>query len=551
LELTFKALKIADDNNLLFEKSFCLNMIGVSYWNLNDFNTSFEYYKMAREKYVIEYKDEDLYYHLNTWIDVDLAGNFKDLNKLDSAKALLQTLVKENPDSVYQPVALFILGDVYFKLGNTKVAEELVKQSIAISKQRNDQLSTSDACGIISMIYAKTNQADSVIYYSKMGLASAQQINYNWGILQHCKFLGDAYEDNNIHLSLQYLKEAMSVNNELYGLEKVQALQKILAEQQERQRRAENERIAEQNRLKQYAFLAGLAILLIIAFILYRNNKQKQITNNVLKATLTNLKSTQSQLIQSEKMASLGELTAGIAHEIQNPLNFVNNFSEVSNELIDEMNIELDKGDINEAKAIASDVKQNLDKINHHGKRADAIVKGMLQHSQSSTGVKELTDINKLADEYLRLSYHGLRAKNINFNADFKTDFDDTTGKINIVPQDIGRVLLNLFNNAFYATNEKKKTAGENYKPVVSIETKKINNKVVIKVSDNGNGIPQNIIDKIFQPFFTTKPTGQGTGLGLSLSYDIVKAHGGEFEVETKEDEGSTFIIQLPVKKNF
>jgi signal transduction histidine kinase len=232
-------------------------------------------------------------------------------------------------------------------------------------------------------------------------------------------------------------------------------------------------------------------------------------------------------------------------------LNFVNNFSEVSNELIDEMNIELDKGDINEAKAIASDVKQNLDKINHHGKRADAIVKGMLQHSQSSTGVKELTDINKLADEYLRLSYHGLRAKNINFNADFKTDFDDTTGKINIVPQDIGRVLLNLFNNAFYATNEKKKTAGENYKPVVSIETKKINNKVVIKVSDNGNGIPQNIIDKIFQPFFTTKPTGQGTGLGLSLSYDIVKAHGGEFEVETKEDEGSTFIIQLPVKKNF
>jgi two-component system NtrC family sensor kinase len=546
LELTFKALKIAEDNNLLFEKSFCLNMIGVCYWNLNDFNTSFGYFKMAREKYAIDYKDEDLYYHLNTWIDVALAGNFKDLNQLDAAKALLQTLIKENPDSVYQPVALFMLGDVYFKLGNTKVAEALVKQSIAISEQRNDQLSTSDACRIISMIYTKTNQADSVIYYSKMGLASAQRINYNWGILQHCKLLGDAYEASNIHLSLQYLKEAMAVNNELYGSEKVQALQKILAEQQERQRRAENERIAEQNRLKQYAFAAGLAILLIIAFILYRNNKQKQKTNNVLNATLTNLKSTQSQLIQSEKMASLGELTAGIAHEIQNPLNFVNNFSEVSNELIDEMKDELKRGNYDDANQIADDVKKNLEKINHHGKRADAIVKGMLQHSQSSTGQKEPTDINKLADEYLRLSYHGLRAKDKSFNATLKTDFDESIGNINIIPQDIGRVLLNLFNNAFYAVNEKNKTGDETYQPTVSIQTKKINDKVEIKVSDNGNGIPQNIVDKIFQPFFTTKPTGQGTGLGLSLSYDIVKAHGGEIKVKIKENQGTEFTIQLP-----
>ena len=547
MELTFKALKIAEDNNLLFEKSLCLNMIGICYWNLNDFNTSFGYYKMAREKYVIEYKDEDLYYHLNTWIDVALAGNFKDLNELDSAKTLLQKLLKENPDSVYQPVALFILGDVYFKLGKTEVAEELVKQSIAISEQRNDQLSTSDACGIISMIYTKANQTDSVIYYSKIGLARAQRINYNWGILQHCKFLGDAYEASNVHLSLQYLKEAMAVNNELYGPEKVQALQKILAEQQERQRRAENKRIAEQNRLKQYAFLAGLGILLTIAFILYRNNKQKQKTNNVLKATLTNLKSTQSQLIQSEKMASLGELTAGIAHEIQNPLNFVNNFSEVSNELIDEMKDELKKGNYKDAEEIADDVKQNLEKINHHGKRADAIVKGMLQHSQSSTGQKEPTDINKLADEYLHLSYHGFLAKDKSFNAILKTDFDENIGSINIIPQEIGRVLLNLYNNAFYAVNEKKKQQPDGHEPNVSVSTKKINGKVEIKVSDNGYGIPQKIVDKIFQPFFTTKPTGQGTGLGLSLSYDIIKAHGGEIKVETKESEGTEFIILLPV----
>ncbi len=292
---------------------------------------------------------------------------------------------------------------------------------------------------------------------------------------------------------------------------------------------------------------------------LEQKRKAIEETNSALEKSLQELKAAQAQLVQSEKMASLGELTAGIAHEIQNPLNFVNNFSDVSNELIDEMNAELDKGDIEEAKAIAADVKQNLIKINHHGNRAGDIVKGMLQHSRSSTGVKELTDINVLCDEYLRLSYHGLRAKDKDFNATMKTDFDESIGKINIIPQDIGRVLLNLINNAFYAVNQKLNAQSSqlkaNYEPTVSISTKKINDKVEIRVSDNGNGIPQNIVDKIFQPFFTTKPTGQGTGLGLSLSYDIIKAHGGEIsagscgKVETKEGKGSTFIIQLPVNE--
>ena len=266
---------------------------------------------------------------------------------------------------------------------------------------------------------------------------------------------------------------------------------------------------------------------------------------------LTELQATQKQLIQSEKMASLGELTAGIAHEIQNPLNFVNNFSEVSTELVDEMNEEIAKGNLEDAAAIASDLKQNLEKINHHGKRAGDIVKGMLQHSRSSSATKEPTDINKLADEYLRLAYHGLRAKDKSFNATMKTDYDESIGNINIIPQDIGRVILNLITNAFYVVNEKKtlrQAQGDNsYEPTVSVSTKKVGDKVEIKVADNGNGIPQKILDKIFQPFFTTKPTGQGTGLGLSLSYDIVKAHGGELKVETKEGEGSEFIIHLPV----
>ncbi|MBK9731822.1 MAG: histidine kinase [Chitinophagaceae bacterium] len=279
-----------------------------------------------------------------------------------------------------------------------------------------------------------------------------------------------------------------------------------------------------------------------------------------LQRALTELRSTQTQLIHSEKMASLGELTAGIAHEIQNPLNFVNNFSEVSNELLNEMKTELESGHTNEAMLIANDVRQNLEKIIHHGKRADGIVKGMLQHSRASTGKKEPTDINALADEYLRLAYHGLRAKDKSFNASLKTDFDPDLGKINVIPQDIGRVILNLLTNAFYAVSEKKKMSAANsgYEPTVSVTTKKAGGKAVITISDNGNGIPQHAMERIFQPFFTTKPTGQGTGLGLSISYDIItKGHGGELKVETKVDDGNPdnsgkgtgtiFTIYLPV----
>ncbi|MBD0776299.1 nuclear transport factor 2 family protein [Maribacter sp. ANRC-HE7] len=267
-----------------------------------------------------------------------------------------------------------------------------------------------------------------------------------------------------------------------------------------------------------------------------------------LEDTLSNLQTTQKQLIQAEKMASLGELTAGIAHEIQNPLNFVNNFSEVSNELIDEMNEEIEKGDLEEVKFIAKDIKQNLEKINHHGKRADAIVKGMLQHSRKSTAEKEPTDINKLADEYLRLAYHGLRAKDKSFNAELVTDFDEHIEKVNMIPQDMGRVILNLITNAFYAVNEKKQQKPKVYKPAVTVSTKRVGDKIEIKVTDNGNGIPKHVIDKVFQPFFTTKPTGQGTGLGLSMSYDIIKkGHGGELKVDTQEGEGTEFRIILPV----
>ncbi len=305
-----------------------------------------------------------------------------------------------------------------------------------------------------------------------------------------------------------------------------------------------------------YALYILIGALAVWSFTVYRSRKLRRANLKLedkverrtiqLNKSLEDLKSTQSQLIQSEKMASLGELTAGIAHEIQNPLNFVNNFSEVNKELIDEMEQEIDMGNLGDAKTIAKNIRENEEKINRHGKRADAIVKGMLQHSRSSTGVKEPVILNILADEYFRLSYQGLRAKDKSFNATMETDYDQSIGNINIIPQDIGRVLLNLYNNAFYAVSEKKKLSNNGYEPTVVVSTKKLNDKVEIRVKDNGDGISSKVKDKIFQPFFTTKPAGQGTGLGLSLSYDIIKAHGGEIKVETREGEFTEFVILVP-----
>jgi two-component system, NtrC family, sensor kinase len=317
---------------------------------------------------------------------------------------------------------------------------------------------------------------------------------------------------------------------------------------------------------------------------LEQKRKAVEDSHKALERSIEELKSTQSQLIQSEKMASLGELTAGIAHEIQNPLNFVNNFSELNVELVEELkgirgkeegNREKGIGNSELEEEIINDIKENSEKINHHGKRAADIVKGMLQHSRSSTGQKEPTDINALCDEYLRLAYHGLRAKDKTFNAEFKTEFDESIGKINVQPQEMGRVILNLINNAFFAVAKQAEISnleserlrlrrggqpdkqddvtlslskGTSYIPQVIVATKKLGNAIEIRVTDNGTGIPQHIKEKIFQPFFTTKPTGQGTGLGLSLAYDIVtKVHGGKLEVESEEGRGTTFIVTIPV----
>jgi signal transduction histidine kinase len=456
------------------------------------------------------------------------------------------------------------LGTIYTKLGKFDSALYYYRTGIPYAKEYFIYIDLVDIYSKMSELFQSTGNLDSAIYYGNKSVTQEGILSYSEGRIRAVTHLANLYETlGQKDSTLKYYKLSLQLNEKMFDREKIREAQSLAFNEKTHQQELKAQNDKEKNRIKMYGLLGLSVISLVIVFFLWRNNRQKQMAKSKVEQAYDNLKATQQQLIQSEKMASLGELTAGIAHEIQNPLNFVNNFSEVNSELIAEMKEEMEKGNLDGVKSIATDIEANEQKIKHHGKRADAIVKNMLQHSRTSSGQKEPTDINALADEYLRLAYHGLRAKDKSFNANFKTDFDNGIGKINIVPQEIGRVILNLINNAFYAVDEKKKhippsPKGEHgsilndYDPVVTVTTKGLGpplgdrGKIEIKVRDNGNGIPQKVLDKIFQPFFTTKPTGQGTGLGLSLSYDIVKAHGGELRVQTKEGEGSEFIIFLP-----
>ena len=453
------------------------------------------------------------------------------------------------------------IGKVYSRLGQTDSALHYYRNGVTLALRDSNTVFLPGLYNDISKAFQLSGRNDSSIFYANKAIQQAGVQTTTLDFLQASIQLAKLYElQGRADSTIKYLKLAHTLKDSLYSRKKTREAQNVAFNEVLQQQELIAQRQKEENRIRTTILLVVVFMCLLVGFFLWRNNRQKEKANALLESknaqienTLKDLRSTQVQLIQSEKMASLGELTAGIAHEIQNPLNFVNNFSEVNTELIDEANAEADNGNLNGVKTILNDIKDNSEKVIHHGKRADAIVKGMLQHSRTSNGQKEPTDLNALADEYLRLAYHGLKAKDRSFNATMKTDFDKSIGNINIIPQDIGRVILNLINNAFYAVDEKKKSEIENYEPIVAVSTKTVKPplgglgaKVEIKVSDNGNGIPQKVLDKIFQPFFTTKPTGQGTGLGLSLSYDIIKAHGGELKVETEENKGSVFIILLP-----
>ncbi len=491
-------------------------------------------------------------------VNMNLGWAYSILDKIDSAiffvqKSLAFWSMLPFEQRKYEGLTLNQLGDYYQRQGKSGLAMDALIKSVRVNKEQNNLAFLGDSYISLGRLHKIIDQPDTGLSYARKALETFVVVGNPYGIVNAYRLLSVLYDvQNKTDSAFAYLKLSTLLKDSLYYVEQknLRAFQNVGFDEQMRLEELEKENIQTQNRIRTYAMLAGLGVFLIVGLLLYRNNRQKQKANKVLETTLTNLKSTQSQLIQSEKMASLGELTAGIAHEIQNPLNFVNNFSEVNKELLVEMKDEIDKGNLTDAKEIANDVLANEEKINHHGKRADAIVKGMLQHSRSSSGVKEPTDINALADEYFRLAYHGLRAKDKSFNATMKTDFDESIGNISIIPQDIGRVILNLITNAFYAAPLPPEGGfldpAYKHEPTIWVTTKKIGDKVEIKVRDNGPGIPKKILDKIFQPFFTTKPTGQGTGLGLSLSYDIVKSHGGEINVNTKENEGTEFTITLP-----
>ena len=425
----------------------------------------------------------------------------------------------------------------------------------------------------LAELFTNMGKPDSARKYGRMAISAGYLSNQKNMIIEAAELLYKNYLKTGARDSAFYfLQMNARLKDSLFGPERFRKMQVLAINEQEKKFIAEKEQqelksqlaqsqIRTKSRYRTIALSATILFIGLLAFFVWRNLRRQKKVNTTLQSqqekitaqnaelakTLQELKATQSQLIQSEKMASLGELTAGIAHEIQNPLNFVNNFSDVNAELIDELNGQLAIGNMQQAKEIAENIRANEEKIMVHGKRADAIVKSMLQHSRASTGTKEMADINQLVDEYTRLAYHGWRAKDKSFNVKLDLDLDPTIGKAQLAVQDIGRVILNVVNNAFYAVNSRAGLEKENYDPMVSVKTRKANNKLEVIISDNGPGIAAGIIDKIFQPFFTTKATGEGTGLGLSLSYDIIKSQGGEIKVETKKDQGTRFIIELPV----
>lgn len=536
----------------LMKLSRTLQYTGILYFNAGNYDKALWYYRSS-----LTIPEQEGNYPLLSITYSTMGRTYLAMKNNDSALFYLRKAYKEairaNYDR-YVGSVLLNIGRAHLASQNKDSALYYFRWALVESKEHLYFRGVAACYLAIADIHRQNKAADSNLYYIKKALAAANDLSAPDLFLRSYVAFADYFKmAGNSDSTVKYQSLIIKINDSIFNSRQAQLFQNIDFDEQQRQQQIETAKADYRAKLKTNLLIGGLVLFLVIAIALLRNGMQRKRANILLskqkkelESTLATLKTTQSQLVQSEKMASLGELTAGIAHEIQNPLNFVNNFSEVSNELIDEMKQELATGNQQLATEIAEDVKQNLGKILFHGKRADAIVKSMLQHSRASTGKKELTDINSLVDEYLRLSYHGLRAKDKSFNAKFETDFDSNAGKINIIQQDIGRVLLNLINNAFYAVSEKQKQDIVGYEPTVTVKTKKTGDKVEITVRDNGSGIPQRILDKIFQPFFTTKPTGEGTGLGLSLSYDIIKAHGGVLKVETKENEGSVFSFQLP-----
>lgn len=541
-----EALKLSDKFSNPDIEGFALNRIGNVYAEIGDYQKAINYYQAAINLFT---KVHEQGFVFNEYSNI--GDMMQKIGQLDSAKfyqykVYEYSLTNTDRYAITYGEVRERLGTLEFRLGNYDKALDHFRSGILEAASDVDLNNLAFIYLRMARLFDTLKQYDSSFYYARNAIATGTEISQKKAVSEAAHLLSVLFKlRGQPDSALRYSEMSASIQDSLYGPAKVNELQRVLLDEQQRQQRIQDERDRQNERYKLGALLATLLVFFVIGIILYRNNYQKKKANKKLQAALDEVKSTQAQLIQSEKMASLGELTAGIAHEIQNPLNFVNNFSELNRELTEELVQAVETGNTGEAITIAKDINENEEKINVHGKRAAAIVKSMLQHSRASSGQRELVDVNSFVDEYLQLAFHGMRAKEKDFNAKIETSFDDQVGKINLVPQDFGRVLLNLVNNAFYGLKKRRITENEHYEPTIRVATKREGTKIEISVQDNGTGIPQTIQDKIFQPFFTTKPTGEGTGLGLSLSYDIVQAHGGTIRVTSKEGEGATFVITL------
>jgi len=574
LEMDITALKIAENltSNRLFSMARCYDIMGLINRRLNNDSIALDQCRLSMQLYEEAGRTRKLE-NENNGPFVNIALIYLKWKNLDSAYYYAKKCYDMSAHFIKgreQPwisVVVSTIANVCEEMGKFKLAREYYQIGLETDNKFNTPLFRVRLYNNFARYFKRVGFLDSCIRYAEKSYQICRGHQFGEQTTDAAGLIAQSYELlNQPDSALKYTKLFLAAKDSIFNQSKLLQIQLLNIDEGQRQkeiRRAINKAQENySNKIRYYILIATAGIFLLISLILYRNNRSKQIAHRKLESQKTEisdqrtkaedalheLKSTQNLLVQSEKMASLGELTAGIAHEIQNPLNFVNNFSELNSELIAEMNDEIDKGNIEQARTIANEIKGNEQKITHHGKRADSIVKGMLQHSRTSTGQMAPTDINELADEFLRLSYQGFRTKDMGFNATLVTHFDQQIDKINIISQDIGRVLVNFYNNAFYALAEKKKMKGEEYEPTISVTTKRMGEQLEIMIRDNGNGIPGKILDKIFQPFFTTKPTGQGTGLGLSMSYDMIKAHGGEISVNTIEGEFTEFVIGMPLK---
>jgi signal transduction histidine kinase len=544
LELLFRAMNISQEHGYYKTLANAYRRIAHVYRDLGEYNRSVSYSRLALDTDLrINNQRGIATEYMNLSISYQLMGNIDSTRYYVRKGYEMSEHIADLMTEIYR-----VLGSVEVMDGNWNKAVDWYGQGIEYGRSINDYRTISYIYSNMAEMYRNLKLRDSAIYCAEQGVYYGQKTSYRKGIYFSATILSQLFDSVHPAKALHYYKIAAAAKDSLFGAGNIRTLQDLVSREEARQKEIEMTKAAYQNRLKQYGLLSGLGIFLIIAAILYRNNRQKQKANRVLQQTLDDLAATQAQLIHAEKMASLGELTAGIAHEIQNPLNFVNNFSELNGEMLTELKEEIARGNYSEALAIADDLIENEGKVNSHGKRADGIVKSMLQHSRSGSGQKEPVDLNALCDEYLRLAFQGFKARDESFTVSLQTDLDPAVGTVAVIPQEMGRVLLNLVNNALYIVDKKAKQTGEGYRPEVRLRSRRLGDKIEIGVWDNGDGIPATIQDKIFQPFFTTKPTGQGTGLGLSLSYDIVtKAHGGELLLETRPGEYTEFIIRIPV----